>query len=140
MAKSIIPTEHTFQLLKTKITHKQAATKGGCNKGMAKHLQGGKSAFGDGLQTSDSHWWQRHWFFPQIIFPCPIASVPVKMGPLEMELKMIIEHEHEKPHCSQHVICIFSNTTKEIRRAKIRVGHIRAYKDEEERERSSIAG
>ena len=40
------PTEYAFHFLKTK-THKQAATEGGCSKGLTVHLKGENSGSGD---------------------------------------------------------------------------------------------
>ena len=46
----------TQQLLKAEKTHKQTANEGSCSEALAKHLQGGKSEFGDvhRLQTTGS--------------------------------------------------------------------------------------
>lgn len=59
----------TADKTKGRRTHKQAASEGGCTKGLPKHLKGGNPAFGDiyRFQTSGGHWPGKKSIFDNIL-------------------------------------------------------------------------
>ncbi len=91
----------TLNKTKDTKTHKQAATKGGCSKGLAKHFKGGNlmlvKSMGPRLQliagfkSFFSPWAPKTIFICKIIVVCPIIFEPLKMGGLCLILSVIPE-------------------------------------------------